>query len=77
VQNTSSSSVLMSDAWKSVEKSRRALVVNIVSGKTSFVVTGNTGGAMVSSIITAGDSVIVVVAGRMVVVRRTAVSAVA
>lgn len=71
-----SSSVLASAAWKSVEKSGGALVVTIVSGKISFAVTANVGGRVVSGVISAGDSVVVVVALGTVVVRRTAVSAV-
>lgn len=66
----------MPAAWKPVGKSGRALVVIIAPGKVSSAVTADVGGAMVSSVISAGDSVVAVVAGVAVVVRRTAVSAV-
>lgn len=66
----------MSGPWKPVRKSGRALVVIIAAGKVSSAVTANVGGARVSSVIAAGDSVVAAVAGAAVVVRRTAVSAV-
>lgn len=75
-QNTSSSSVLTSAAWKPVEKSGRALFVTIASGKVSLGVTSNTVEAIVSSISTAGDSVVAVAARGTSVVTRTAASVV-
>lgn len=77
-QNTSSSSVLVSAAWKPVEKSGRvtSLFVTIVSGKVSLGVTSNTVEATVSSISTVGDSVVAVAARGTLVVRRTAASVV-
>lgn len=77
-QNTSSSSVLASAAWKPVEKSGRvtSLFVTIVSGKVSLGVTSNTVEATVSSISTVGDSVVAVAARGTLVVRRTAASVV-
>lgn len=75
VKQNMSSSVVTATPWE-VGNSGGALVSTTVTGKISFSVTAVIGGAEVSHVVTAGDSVAVAAGGRVLDVSRISVSGV-